>query len=99
MSNGLHMLRGGAPLQAMAAAQTNAIKSGVIRLFGRWLVPVEPYHEAFFLNRVLSVFLGAGVPLSHALLVGGVQEVSTALLACDDGTRGGLGFAGVQMGR
>jgi hypothetical protein len=94
MVNGLHMLRGGRPLEAMAAAQTSTLKRLVISLFGKYFVKEEEYRESFFRARVLAVMLHCGVPLSRVCLVGGVQDLSSAerAVALD-------GFGAVQLGR
>ena len=89
MLNGLHMLRGGAPVADMAAAAEGQpgggsgarVKAALLRWLGRWLVPAEPFSEAFFLTRALSVLLGAGVPRDRMCLVGGVHSLSTLLRA------------------
>jgi 2,4-dienoyl-CoA reductase-like NADH-dependent reductase (Old Yellow Enzyme family) len=112
MVNGLHMLRGKAPVTAMANAQTNLLKGWIVRLLGPWLIPEEPYREAFFLERVLSVCFGAGVPLEKICLIGGLHDIVTMLRAIgknDDalsametkfGIRiGGHGFGALQLGR
>jgi 2,4-dienoyl-CoA reductase-like NADH-dependent reductase (Old Yellow Enzyme family) len=94
MSNGLHMIRGGRPLEAMAKAQQNVIKKAVINWFGSYFVAEETYREAFFRERVISTMLGCGVPLSRVCLIGGVQDTATAesAIAVD-------GFSAVQLGR
>jgi hypothetical protein len=97
MVNGLHMLRGGAPVSEMAAAQVSWLKSLFLRLLGRYMVPAEPFREAFFRERAISVCLGAGIPLSAVCLVGGVQSLRTVLEAVDP--QRGSGFGAVQMGR
>jgi 2,4-dienoyl-CoA reductase-like NADH-dependent reductase (Old Yellow Enzyme family) len=91
MVNGLHMLRGGAPVVEMAAAQQSPFKAWVLRVLGRWLVPAEPFREAFFLQRTVSMCLGAGIPLSRVCLIGGVQDLSTLLRACGGIQRQGQG--------
>jgi 2,4-dienoyl-CoA reductase-like NADH-dependent reductase (Old Yellow Enzyme family)/nucleoside-diphosphate-sugar epimerase len=78
MTNGLHMLRGGRPLREMADAQQQRLKKWVIAWLGKYFVQKEPFREAFFRERVISVMLGAGVPLSMVCLVGGVHELRTA---------------------
>ena len=112
MVNGLHMLRGRAPVRAMANAQTNRLKGLIVRLLGPWLIPEEPYREAFFLERVLSVCFGAGIPLEKICLIGGLHDVLTLLRATGSNTDallptetklgiqiGGYGFGALQLGR
>ena len=94
MVNGLHMLRGGRPLREMADAQKQLLKKWVISLFGKYFVKKESYREAFFRERVISVMLGAGIPLSKVCLVGGVHELKTAESAVKNN-----GFLCVQLGR
>lgn len=94
MSNGLHMLRGGRPLEAMAQAQTNTLKKLVISWLGEYFVAKEVYREAFFRERVISVMLGSGIPMSRVCLIGGVQDIETAedAVSIDE-------FCTVQLGR
>ena len=94
MSNGLHMLRGGKPIQAMSQAQGNWIKKYVIQYFGDQLIKDEVYREAFFREKAINALLSACVPLSRACLVGGVQSVVTAenAIAVD-------GFGAIMVGR
>ncbi len=104
MVNGLHMLRGRAPISEMANAQSNWLKSLVVKMLGPWLIPEEPYREAFFLERVLSVCLGAGIPLNKICLIGGLHDEITILRATGRSDtltvlKKGYGFAAVQMGR
>jgi 2,4-dienoyl-CoA reductase-like NADH-dependent reductase (Old Yellow Enzyme family)/nucleoside-diphosphate-sugar epimerase len=113
MVNGLHMLRGNAPVKEMANAQSNWFKKWIVRILGPWLIPEEEYREGFFLKRVLSVCLGAGIPLEKVCLIGGVHDVVTLLRATgrrittdefkvvsQEGRGGrGYGFGAVQMGR
>jgi 2,4-dienoyl-CoA reductase-like NADH-dependent reductase (Old Yellow Enzyme family)/nucleoside-diphosphate-sugar epimerase len=109
MVNGLHMLRGRAPVPEMAAAQKNWWKSFLLKILGSYLIPEEPYREAFFLDRVLSVCYGAGIPLNKVCLIGGLHDEFTLLRATGKlyeretseqaGDGGGYGFAAVQMGR
>lgn len=94
MVNGLHMLRGGRPLMEMAAAQQQLLKRWVIAFAGKYFVKKEEFREAFFRERVMSVMLGAGVPLSKVCLVGGVHEFKTADCAVRYD-----GFLCVQLGR
>lgn len=94
MVNGLHMLRGGRPLREMAEAQQQRFKKWVIAVAGKYFVKKEEFREAFFRERVISVMLGAGIPLSKVCLVGGVHELSTADCAVRHD-----GFLCVQLGR
>lgn len=113
MVNGLHMLRGGVPVAEMARAQHNWFKSWLIRWFGHFLIPYEPFNEAFFLQKTLNVCFGAGIPLDRVCLIGGVHSISTILRAVGGQNKQsckqtaeetvlnstGYGFAAVQMGR
>jgi 2,4-dienoyl-CoA reductase-like NADH-dependent reductase (Old Yellow Enzyme family)/nucleoside-diphosphate-sugar epimerase len=93
MVNGLHMLRGGRPIVAMAAAQRNFLKKWIITLFGEYVIAQEQYREAFFRERAVSALLGH-VPLHKVCLVGGVHDLTTAEDAiCLSG------FGAVQLGR
>jgi len=94
MSNGLHMLRGGRPVAAMASAQRNWFKKLVIRHFGKHLIGEEPYREGFFRERTLSVMYNACIPLSRVCLVGGVHDVCTA-----ENALGVDGFGTLMLGR
>ena len=44
------MLRGGAPVQEMAMAQSNPFKASLLRWLGPYLVPAEPYREVRKIN-------------------------------------------------
>jgi 2,4-dienoyl-CoA reductase-like NADH-dependent reductase (Old Yellow Enzyme family)/nucleoside-diphosphate-sugar epimerase len=94
MVNGLHMLRGGRPLAEMARAQQNWFKKLFIASLGSFFIEKEPFREGFFRERVISVMLGAGVPLDRVCLVGGVHEARTAECAVRY-----TGFACIQLGR
>lgn len=91
---GLHMLRGGRPLEAMAASQQNMFKKFVISAFGKYFVKKEEYRESFFRETVISVMISSGIPFSHVCLIGGVQDVQSAENAVAKD-----GFAAVQLGR
>jgi 2,4-dienoyl-CoA reductase-like NADH-dependent reductase (Old Yellow Enzyme family) len=93
MTNGLHMLRGGRPIQEMASAQTNWLKRLVIGWFGEYLIAPEIYREAFFREQTLSGLLGV-VPLSKVCLIGGLHDLHSVELPVRLS-----GFGAVQMGR
>jgi 2,4-dienoyl-CoA reductase-like NADH-dependent reductase (Old Yellow Enzyme family) len=110
MTNGLHMLRGGRPVAAMAAAQKNPVKRAVsglrclrntsvmylqvMSMFGRALIAEEIFRPAFFRERSIALALSCGIPMSSMCCVGGVQELAVAE-ACVQVD----GFGAVQMGR
>ena len=94
MVNGLHMLRGGRPLKAMAESQTNIIKRAVIALFGKYFVMEETYREAFFREHIVSMIMNCGIPPSKVCLIGGVQDISSADAAISVDH-----FGFVQLGR
>lgn len=102
--NGLFMLRGGAPLAEMVAAQPLAALRWSLRLFGWAYVPTIPWRQNFFeagAKAVLEAVAGEPTGLdststgggAKVCLLGGVNSLSGMEAALSDG------FAAVAVAR
>ena len=78
----LFMLRGGVPVQEMAAAQQRWLPRVGMRLFGRFFVQEYPWRPAFFLNDAIRMRAAVGLPL---VLLGGIGSVESIVTAMDRG--------------
>ncbi|GIW39823.1 MAG: oxidoreductase [Candidatus Binatia bacterium] len=67
--NAFYLLRGDAPVSAMARAAKSRVHGTVLRLFGRFLVRSYPFEELFFLPEARRIRESVGLPLA---LLGGV---------------------------
>lgn len=85
-----YMLRGDLPVREMVQNEPSPLRRLGLSLFGRLLVPVHPYQDAFFLEGGLPVVQESPVPV---ILVGGIHRR-------EDMTRGrALGYAAFALGR
>lgn len=88
--NQMYMFRGDVPRKEFEAILPNRMTKVGFRLFGRWLLPAYPYHEAYFLDIAKQFRAALTMPLIY---LGGVSRLDTAQMALD------AGFDFVAMGR
>ncbi len=84
------LLRGGRPLQEMAAVQKSPLERVAMRAFGRVLVPQVPFEPTYFLDGASAVRDACRLPL---ILVGGVTSQRDARAALE------RGIDGIALGR
>lgn len=65
----MYILRGSMPVKVLAHFMENPFMKGFVRLFGRQLIPSEPYKEAYFLEDALQFRKHVKLPLVY---VGGL---------------------------
>jgi 2,4-dienoyl-CoA reductase-like NADH-dependent reductase (Old Yellow Enzyme family) len=84
------VMRGSMPTRVMAHLMDDRLLKAGVSLFGRWLIPREPYREAYFLDDATQVRAAVKMPLVY---VGGAASRATidAVLA--------RGFDAVAMAR
>jgi 2,4-dienoyl-CoA reductase-like NADH-dependent reductase (Old Yellow Enzyme family) len=85
-----YMLRGDLPVREMVRNEPSALRRLGLTLFGRLVVPVHPYRDAFFLEDGLPVVRESPIPV---VLVGGVHRRRDMIRAR------GLGYAAFALGR
>ena len=89
LKNPMYLFRGEAPVEEMAAAFPQPLKTG-FRLMGSRFLPSYPFEEAFFLPYARQFREALRMPL---ILLGGVNRLETAARAMEEG------FPFVAMGR
>src|SRR5262249_10417494 len=84
------VMRGSMPTRVMASLMDDRLLKAGVSLFGRWLIPREPYREACFLDDAIQGRAGVKMPLVEG---GGAASRATmdAVLA--------RGFDAVAMAR
>ena len=87
--NPMFLFKGDAPIQEMAEAFPQPLKTG-FKLFGKRFLPSYPFEEAYFLPQARQFREALTMPL---VLLGGVNRIETARQALADG------FEYVAMGR
>jgi 2,4-dienoyl-CoA reductase-like NADH-dependent reductase (Old Yellow Enzyme family) len=87
--NPMYLFKGDAPIEEMAAAFPQPLKTG-FRLFGTRFLPSYPFEEGYFLTHARQFRDALSMPLVY---LGGVNTLETAQRALDDG------FGFVAMGR
>ncbi len=89
LKNPMYLFRGEAPIQEMAQAFAQPLRTG-FKLFGMRFLPSYPFEEAFFLPYARQFRQALRMPL---ILLGGVNRLETVHAALDEG------FEFVAMGR
>jgi 2,4-dienoyl-CoA reductase-like NADH-dependent reductase (Old Yellow Enzyme family) len=89
LKNPMYMFRGEAPIEEMAKAFPQPLRTG-FKLMGRRFLPSYPFEEAYFLSYARQFRAALSMPL---ILLGGVNRLETARRALAEG------FAFVAMGR
>jgi 2,4-dienoyl-CoA reductase-like NADH-dependent reductase (Old Yellow Enzyme family) len=89
LENPMYLFRGEAPIQEMAAAMPQPIRTA-FRLFGRRFLPSYPFEEAYFLPYARQFRAALRMPL---VLLGGINRRDTIEQAMAEG------FEFVAMGR
>lgn len=87
--NPMFLFKGDAPVQEMAEAFPQPLKTG-FKLFGKRFLPSYPFDEAYFLPQARQFRAALRMPL---VLLGGVNRIETAQRALAEG------FEFVAMGR
>jgi len=85
-----YMLRGDLPVREMVRNEPSPLRRLGLTLFGRLLVPVHPYRDAFFLEDGIPVACKSPIPV---VLVGGVHRLRDMIRARD------LGYSAFALGR
>jgi len=89
LKNPMYLFRGDAPIEEMAAAFPQPLKTG-FKLMGARFLPSYPFEEAYFLPFARQFRHALSIPL---VLLGGVNRIETARQALAEG------FQYVAMGR
>jgi 2,4-dienoyl-CoA reductase-like NADH-dependent reductase (Old Yellow Enzyme family) len=89
LKNPMYLFRGEAPIEEMAKAFPQPLRTG-FRLMGSRFLPSYPFEEAYFLPYARQFRAALSLPL---VLLGGVNRIDTVRRALDEG------FAFVAMGR
>lgn len=87
--NPMYLFRGEAPIEEMAAAFPQPLKTG-FKLMGSRFLPSYPFEEAFFLPYARQFREALAMPL---VLLGGINRLDTVVKALE------VGFQFVAMGR
>ena len=89
LKNPMYLFRGEAPIEEMAKAFPQPLRTG-FKLMGRRFLPSYPFEEAYFLPYARQFRAALRMPI---VLLGGINRVETVRRALDEG------FAFVAMGR
>jgi 2,4-dienoyl-CoA reductase-like NADH-dependent reductase (Old Yellow Enzyme family) len=89
LRNPMYLFRGEAPIEEMAAAFPQPLKTG-FKLMGSRFLPSYPFEEAYFLPYARQFRAALSTPL---VLLGGINRIETVQRAMDEG------FEFVAMGR
>lgn len=89
LKNPMFMFRGDAPVEEMARAFPQPLRTG-FKLMGSRFLPTYPFEEAYFLQYARQFRAGLSMPI---VLLGGVNQLATVERAL------GEGFEFVAMGR
>ena len=89
LKNPMYLFRGEAPIEEMAKAFPQPLRTG-FKLMGRRFLPSYPFEEAYFLPYARQFRAALRMPL---VLLGGINRIETVRRALDEG------FAFVAMGR
>lgn len=89
LKNPMYLFRGEAPIEEMARAFPQPLRTG-FKLMGKRFLPSYPFEEAYFLSYARQFRAALDMPL---ILLGGVNRLDTVHIALADG------FEFVAMGR
>jgi len=89
LKNPMYLFRGEAPIEEMAQAFPQPLRTG-FKLMGKRFLPSYPFEEAYFLSYARQFREALGMPL---ILLGGINRLDTVHTALADG------FEFVAMGR
>jgi 2,4-dienoyl-CoA reductase-like NADH-dependent reductase (Old Yellow Enzyme family) len=89
LRNPMYLFKGDAPIEEMAAAFPQPLRTG-FKLMGKRFLPSYPFEEGYFFPHARQFRAALSMPL---VLLGGVNRLETAQQALDEG------FEYVAMGR
>jgi 2,4-dienoyl-CoA reductase-like NADH-dependent reductase (Old Yellow Enzyme family) len=89
LKNPMYLFRGEAPIEEMARAFPQPLRTG-FKLMGKRFLPSYPFEEAYFLSYARQFRAALDMPL---ILLGGINRLDTVHTALDEG------FEFVAMGR